>query len=267
MSFILKALNKLENETATRKAAPVEISSALLTPDKGYLFAPRKKGRWAVVTLLFIACAGGLYYFVHRGAAPVTEARKAVTPPVTVAPAALPAKAPAAPAQASAPAPQVPALPAQAAAPPIQAPAPPPRSPAPPAEVPAPVAKAAVPPARTVAPKTSLAQMSTKTDTRAEVMSPVRAAKLERKQEALRPRHRADLHTESESQVQPYAGSPALTVSGIAYQDNPAESMAVVNGALVKSGMTVAGVQVERIFVDRVRFRGNGGVFDVPLAR
>ncbi len=266
MSFILKALKKLENEKAARKAAPVEISSALLAPDKGHLFSPRKKGRWAVVTLLFIVCAGALYHFMHGGVAQVSDARKAGPPPIPASPAALPVQAPAAPPQAGAPAAQVPALPALAAAPPIQTPAPPPRIPAPAAEVPVPAAKASVPPARTIATKTSLALKSTKTDTSAEVMSPVRAAKLERKQEALR-RHRADLHPESESQVQPYSGSPALTVSGIAYQDNPAESMAVVNGALVKSGTTVAGVQIERIFVDRVRFRGNGGVFDVPLAR
>ncbi len=111
------------------------------------------------------------------------------------------------------------------------------------------------------------AREMTKTSATPRAVSPLLPKKLEKKPETLRARRRAIPNPESESQVQPYAGSPALTVSGIAYQDNPAESMAVVNGALVKSGMTVAGVQIERIFVDRVRFRGNGGVFDVPLAR
>jgi hypothetical protein len=58
-----------------------------------------------------------------------------------------------------------------------------------------------------------------------------------------------------------------LTVSGIALQDDPAESMAVINGALVKTGMTVAGAVVDRIFLDRVRFKGNGGTFEVYLGK
>jgi len=43
--------------------------------------------------------------------------------------------------------------------------------------------------------------------------------------------------------------------------------MAVVNGQIVKRGMTVGGAQVERIYLNRVRFRGNGGMFDVHLAK
>jgi hypothetical protein len=63
------------------------------------------------------------------------------------------------------------------------------------------------------------------------------------------------------------AASPALTVNGIALQDEPAESIAVVNGVIVKAGMTISGVQVDRIFLNRVRFRGTSGTFEVHLAK
>jgi len=59
----------------------------------------------------------------------------------------------------------------------------------------------------------------------------------------------------------------ALTVNGIALQDEPAESIAVVNGVIVKTGMTIGGVQVDRIFLNRVRFRGSSGTFEVHLAK
>jgi hypothetical protein len=63
------------------------------------------------------------------------------------------------------------------------------------------------------------------------------------------------------------SASTSLIVNGIALQDDPGQSMAVVNGQIVKRGMTVGGARVERIFLNRVRFRGNGGMFDVHLAR
>jgi hypothetical protein len=56
-------------------------------------------------------------------------------------------------------------------------------------------------------------------------------------------------------------------LNGIALQDDPAESVAVVNGRILKKGMTIEGAEVDRIFLDRVRFRGNGGVFEVHLAK
>jgi hypothetical protein len=71
----------------------------------------------------------------------------------------------------------------------------------------------------------------------------------------------------SEQEAPSDVASPALTVNGIALQDDPAESIAVVNGVIVKTGMTIGGVQVDRIFLNRVRFRGSGGTFDVHLAK
>ncbi len=63
------------------------------------------------------------------------------------------------------------------------------------------------------------------------------------------------------------APTAQLTVNGIAFQDDPAASAAVVNGVYVKRGMTVGGARVERIFQDKVRFTSNGRTFEVPLAK
>jgi len=79
----------------------------------------------------------------------------------------------------------------------------------------------------------------------------------------INPRARALTEQEAPSD----ATTPALTVNGIALQDDPAESIAVVNGVIVKAGMTIGGVQVDRIFLNRVRFRGSSGTFEVYLAK
>ena len=58
-----------------------------------------------------------------------------------------------------------------------------------------------------------------------------------------------------------------LKVNGIALQDDPGESVAVINGALVKKGMSVGGARVEEILQDRVRFSSGGGTFYVQLSK
>ena len=58
-----------------------------------------------------------------------------------------------------------------------------------------------------------------------------------------------------------------LKVSGIALQDDPTESVAVVNGMLVRRGMTVQDLRVDEIYTDRVKFSGNGQVLEVYITR
>jgi type II secretory pathway component PulC len=82
-------------------------------------------------------------------------------------------------------------------------------------------------------------------------------------------------HAEAKSRAIPLrepepflVGAPSsLVVNGIALQDDPMESVAVVNGRILKKGMTIEGAEVDRIFLDRVRFRGDGGVFEVHLSK
>ncbi|PNU19524.1 hypothetical protein C2E25_11845 [Geothermobacter hydrogeniphilus] len=59
---------------------------------------------------------------------------------------------------------------------------------------------------------------------------------------------------------------PRLVVSGIAYQANAENRMAVVNDLPVLAGTTVAGVEVVEILPDKVVFRFKGKQFSVPLS-
>ncbi|MBP1751933.1 MAG: hypothetical protein H6Q57_769 [Geobacteraceae bacterium] len=60
---------------------------------------------------------------------------------------------------------------------------------------------------------------------------------------------------------------PALAVSGIAWQKDGSDRLAVVNGMSVTEGMVVGGAVVEKIFQDKVRFSYEMRTFDVPVGR
>lgn len=211
MSFILKALQKLEAEKNARHAAPVELENALLTPDTRSPVAPRRAARWLAVPLVFAAGVGLTFLVMHAKSSPprTSQARAVPSAPVT------------------------PAVP-----PPLPRPEEP--------------AQSAVP----AAPQTVLNEHT----------SPPKKSQGKPPRESSPVR---DAQAPLPSRDQGGSATPplSLTVNGIALQDDPAESVAVVNGALVKTGMEVGGVQVERIFQDKVRFRGGGGTFEVPLAK
>jgi hypothetical protein len=213
MSFILKALKKLENEKAASRPAPVEIDSAILAPDRSSFSSPRRRVGWTIIPLALLTGTCIIYFVAYKTPPPVTEGRKMV-----------PQAAPTA---------QTPP-PGQVIEPPVERPA----------------------------------QVNAGSNT------PVahQQAPFRRKGERNRPESahmQSDYTPPSEPlhQASFAAAPPALTVSGIALQDDPSESMAVINGALVKTGMTVGGSLVERIFLDRVRFKGSGGPFEVYLSK
>lgn len=58
---------------------------------------------------------------------------------------------------------------------------------------------------------------------------------------------------------------PSIKVTGIAWQNDSASSVAMVNGRSVQQGSVVDGYKVERIFEDKVRFSGSQGKLEVPL--
>ena len=60
---------------------------------------------------------------------------------------------------------------------------------------------------------------------------------------------------------------PALNVSGIAWQKDNASRLAVVNGASVTEGATVAGARVDEIFPDRVRFSYRNKSYEIFLGK
>ncbi len=67
----------------------------------------------------------------------------------------------------------------------------------------------------------------------------------------------------------PAAGQepPSLNVSGIGWQKDSADRLAVVNGRAVSEGSVIAGAKVEEIFPDRVRFSFGERKIDVPLGK
>ena len=220
MSFILKALKKVEQEKAVRDSGPIDVHGALLHGAGASAHAAPRLARWGVIALVFIAGSGLTYFLMDISSEP--PLRKEGRP-----------DGPAAPGTASpAPALTAPPLPGGAPMPPAAPTAPDnaaPRQTVAPASLPKPAA-ASPPPGRPAAVPDKPASPSISHDA---------------------------------------AGPPpsGLKVNGIALQDDPAESVAVVNGALLKRGMTVEGVQIEEIFQDRVRFSGAQGTFEVQLSR
>lgn len=65
--------------------------------------------------------------------------------------------------------------------------------------------------------------------------------------------------------AQPGRPAPRLSVDGIAYHMESAESLAIVNGVTVYVGAVVEGARVEEIGKDRIRFSYGGERFEVPL--
>jgi general secretion pathway protein B len=213
MSFILKALKKLENEKASREPGTVEINSAILAPDRRSLSSPRNSSKRLAIALLIVALSGASLYFMKREPSPVVHGPAKETRPEP-GPRAVPVTATTVHVEKAAPA--APAL--------------------------APAVKAREEPSR-----------------------PGRALR-ETSPEAPLPVGSGSDSLHGEEALTGSAPSP-LNVNGIALQDDPGQSMAVVNGQIVKRGMTIGGAQVDRIFLNRVRFRGNGGLFEVHLAK
>ena len=63
------------------------------------------------------------------------------------------------------------------------------------------------------------------------------------------------------------AATPKITVSGIAYNKDAADRLAVINGVPVGEGKSVSGVKVEEIMPDKVRFSSGQKSFEVPVGR
>jgi general secretion pathway protein B len=57
----------------------------------------------------------------------------------------------------------------------------------------------------------------------------------------------------------------AFAVSGIAWNKDSADRLAIVNGQPLTTGSAIAGALVEEILPDRVRFSQEGKTFEVHL--
>jgi len=214
MSYILKALKKLEAENAARETGAVQIKSAILTTHAISHDAPRKSYGWIIILLVFFA-GGIMTYFILRHANPVTvQLREKNVQPAQSTQTVLPAET---------------GLPDGKSIPDVEV-----------------VSPAAIIPEERILPRQIPRERT------AERTPPVNA-----------PMNRST----TENSALPSAPTSSLTVNGIAIQDDPSESIAVVNGVIVRQGMTIGGAKVERIYLNRVRFRGDSGTFEVHLAK
>jgi hypothetical protein len=227
MSFIIKALRKVEKEkAAVREAREVKISSAILSPDTGRASSERTTRR--LISFSFVAFAilcAALYLLIKSPASKnpsqekTSETRQVRLPPLPV------------PAdkkfEGTFPATKKAEIPERAER-----------------------KKGIEPEVRVLA---------------KEAIPLPAVSKVERRKTSAT-RHLND-DADGDGDNASVAVPPNLIVNGIALQDDPRLSVAVVNGKLLKSGMTIDGFQIERIFVDRVRFRGNGGNFEVHLTK
>lgn len=60
---------------------------------------------------------------------------------------------------------------------------------------------------------------------------------------------------------------PNIRVNGIAFQNNSADSMAIINGAPASAGSVIDGAIIEEIKRDKVLFKHNGERFEVQLGQ
>jgi len=212
MSFILKALQKVEEEKAALRAKPRDINRAILTTGTPAPRIVRILPAATVVVLLMLAGVGLAYLLL----------------PLRPEPLRIPLRA------------------AQLGESPINSP----RLPSAASPLPVQTAKSgtAPPPAVTLA-------ESPETSPQGGIRSPEETSPTVRKPSPIT-RHRTEQPEQAESYGPP---PPGLKVNGIAMQDNPAESIAVVNGVLVHRGGVVQGMKIEEIQSDRVIFSGSSG--------
>jgi general secretion pathway protein B len=220
MSFILKALQKVEKEKAALLAKPQDISHALLTPGGP---APRSRRVLSGVTVMtLIALAGGsLAYFLLAHDPKVTPNKLSSTQTEPNKPFPLPAP------------------------PPVAAPA---------------VTTSGSSPAK--------GQDASGNALPAHQLAEESGSKAHLTRPATSHRYDAVPPASAEKNELPHAPPPAgLKVNGIALQDDPAKSIAVINGVLVHRGAVIQGMKVEEILSDRVRFSGNGERCEVKVTK
>jgi general secretion pathway protein B len=80
---------------------------------------------------------------------------------------------------------------------------------------------------------------------------------------------RQEIREETAPSLQPPAAEqhPAISVTGIAWQQNSASRMAVINGSSVTEGAIVEGARVTEILSDRVRLSFKGNAFEIQLEK
>jgi hypothetical protein len=81
MSFILKALKKVEQQQAARGNGPVDVHSALLHGDGSSAQTAPRLARWGVIALVFIAGSGLTYFLMDKSSEPPLRAQDRLAGP------------------------------------------------------------------------------------------------------------------------------------------------------------------------------------------
>lgn len=230
MSSILKALKKLEDEKTSRFPDSLNIDSDILKSSH----ESRKMSPLVVLLLLLLMFGGGAgaAYFIMKGnnKQPVAAAPQ----PITVVTAA----------SSSPVAPQTAKPTATSAAKPVSA-------------------LVQKKPSAVTAQKPQLKKAAAVSAQHSVAKpSPARSTA---QQSSNKPLPAADNGAKNELPVS--ATMPTLRVNGIAFQNNSADSMAIINGIPVSNGSTVEGATVEEIRRDRVVFQRSGEKFEVKLGQ
>ena len=231
MSSILKALKKLEDEKSIRKPDSLKIDAEILRGDSARRFSPM--GISLLAALLFICGSGATYFFMSSD----TNNVKATVSDV---------------------APIAPPSPAAAIAPVAEEP----KNLNPQADLPKPdkVVMSAgsdnklgnTPPSSVTTPRLP-----------AQVQPGQRIRQSKEKLPVAPPQSAPTTTTRPVAPVM----APLLKVNGIAFQEENADRVAIVNGAPVANGSVIEGAKVEDIQKDRVRFSYGGEKFDVALGK
>ena len=230
MSSILKALKKLEDEKTIRKPDSLKIDAEILRGDASRLFSPM--GTTLLAALIFVCGCGATYVLMK----PDTKDIAGIKHPVSTV-----------------------------------SPLKPPSS----ISVVVPVAeKSQLMNVKSEAPKPNKV-IPARSELKFDIApsSSVKSSRLLAKVQPIKQsevkRPVAPTHPEQTPALHPVAAVilPSLKVNGIAFQNDSADRVAIVNGISVSSGSMIEGAKIEDIHKDRVRFSYGGETFDIGLGK
>ncbi|GAM09384.1 hypothetical protein OR1_01662 [Geobacter sp. OR-1] len=228
MSSILKALQKLERDKDIRRTREPDISTAVKMSS---IPGNRHTNRWVVPALVVVvAMISILVTFAIMGG--FSASRKTALQPV--------------------PQPARTSQPAAAGDQPVQ---------------PTDVFDSRIPVTASDANLAAPAAKPTPSQTRRASIPTLPSSPTEAKSPAAMPPSIETAPTAQPPTPQPEEADPGskIKISGIAWQKDSAARIAVVNGSAVSEGGNVAGVKVEQIFPNKVRFSQGGKSFEVSL--
>lgn len=238
MSSILKALKKLEEEKAARRNGSTDVAKGILRS------IPRQhlKSRWILpVSIAGSALAAALLTYILTGGKPSTERESVPEVHRRVASEIPERKAP-----------------VQAAAPAVSG------TPLPPVNEVA-VAAIKIPGKKK---KDAMRPITTSSAAKLPARLPENKGNAESSPEVQSPatnNHLSQKNSDESMRQTDVHSRPLLRVSGIAWNRDSSERLAVVNGMPVSEGTTIEGARVEEILKDKVRFSFEKRTFDVAV--